>query len=322
MKLVCSNDEKLIDDYFGKEISNISEYQIFNYESVEQLIDFFSQKTLFQPKRRLIIRGCKFLLAVPKDALDFSKWSKLIDVLSEAKNEEVYLTLNQTNERTLPKEVCKFFTQIEIVKIPSLNKWTVKKYIQECAQRVRIKFDSVIVDFLSNALSCDAGVITNEINKLSLVYFPGMSVDQVKTMVFGPADANMFHLLKKIITGDFHAALRLYDWLVAGSMSPIELLQILISQSFTLKIVSAAIQREKNVMMITNQLHLPTYFFKMYPEVFETFFFKKCVTMFERMCWLEVELKTKSVNLESYVRAHVARFCGLFNGVRDSLGGV
>lgn len=228
--------------YFGNDLDQINDQVLglkdskriaFNGD-ISFVLDEINQSSLFNNPKFVVISDAIFLLDESEQA------SNLIDQLNKAESEVICLVKNDKLDKFNPliKKL-----KIKIIKKNKINDFNKTDEIKKLCAEEGIKFDSQqtfqkFVDHLANNYL----FAKSEINKIKIYCgdspITSQNIDEIMLDNF---EGNIFLLNTYILTNQLNKSLDLYNKLISLKHQPIEIIQIISTQIFKVKLYKMAL---------------------------------------------------------------------------------
>ncbi|MDR0985441.1 MAG: hypothetical protein LBL60_00650 [Mycoplasmataceae bacterium] len=253
MITVIYSDDKLVLDYEIHKINSLEQLPIKNIyfdNNHNQVLDDLLQTDLFNNKKIYIIHDADFLNQKKQDDIKLCQQINKID-------EEIFLTL-QTKKVPISNKDMNNFVFKKINKFTEKSKTTL---ISQLMDINNIKFANQNVrDSFEHSLSNNPFLIENEFNKL-LVNLKTNIIDKddIKNIFDNSSEINIMDLLQQLLLKNKSSVLNIYDNLIKTKWQPTEIIQIISSQLFNLKLLKMANNNHLSQSMINDQLKITPY---------------------------------------------------------------
>jgi DNA polymerase-3 subunit delta len=212
----------------------------------KHIIDDVCQLNLFNSDEIFIIHDATFLLSDKPTDLELTQ--KLAQL-----TQEIYFVLS-----TKKDSFNKYTKNMNIKKISKFTSTSKRALINNLLKSQNVKFESsAIQSTFENLTNNDPFMIESEINKLILLannrIITKVMVDQA---INDSTELNIFKMTNYLLTNDKESLIKLYDNLIALKYQPIELMQIMATQLFNLKLLKQAITERYSQVEIESQLKI------------------------------------------------------------------
>ncbi|MDR1235090.1 MAG: hypothetical protein LBJ97_03360 [Mycoplasmataceae bacterium] len=213
----------------------------------QEIIDQICQTDLFATSKVFIVHDATFLLSDKPKELDLSQ--KICSVAEQ----DIYLSIN-TKKETFNK----FAKQVNLKKISKFTLASKKSLINNLIKQSKMSFqNNSAYDLFENTVSNDPFMIETEVDKLLLAANNGIiSKSIVEKLINNSAELNIFKMTNYLLTNNKEQLIKLYDSLIMLKYQPIELIQIMSSQLFNLKLLKQAVIEHYSQTMIEEQLKI------------------------------------------------------------------
>ncbi|MDR3330562.1 MAG: hypothetical protein LBS76_04830 [Mycoplasmataceae bacterium] len=213
----------------------------------QEIIDDVSQTDLFETNKIYLIHESSFLVS-PK-----TKDVQLLELLQTI-DATIYLFLETKKAISPPKEAI-------VKKIPKFVQSSKHALVNNLLLANKFKFaSSVSQDKFENLLANDPFLIESELNKLFLASTNNIIDEKVLEQVINDStELNIFKLTTHLLSNDKKQLIKLYDNLIVLKYQPVELIQIMASQLFTMKLLKIAITKGYSSAHIETELKIPKY---------------------------------------------------------------
>jgi DNA polymerase III delta subunit len=246
LKIYYAADQHLFEyEYFLINKANkngIIHKLIFN-KNHNEIINLINQYDLFIEKKIYIITNASFIDSAEVDD------QHLMRHLNNS-NHDIYLfyqTKSLSNKNP------------DFVKLTAFSNANKIKLVEKLIDNYQIKFDNYETkNLLINYLIDDPILIENEIGKISLLKTT-ITPEIITNVLSNNNDSNLFNLIKYILAKQYKNAIELIDNLLLNKYQVTDIIQIISSQLFNLKLFKIACNQSCSSQDMTNKLNFTPY---------------------------------------------------------------
>jgi DNA polymerase-3 subunit delta len=213
----------------------------------QEIIDDVSQTSLFESKKIYLIHDASFLTS--SKSKDTTLFKTLHDI-----DATIYLFLETKKTLNVSKEII-------VKKIPRFLKSSKHALVNTILSANNFKFiTSALQKEFEDLLSDDPFLVEGELNKLFLASDNNIIDEKILNQIINDStELNIFKLTNHLLNNDKKSLIKLYDGLIALKYQPMELIQIIASQLFTMKLLKLAIMQGYSIGKIETELKIPKY---------------------------------------------------------------
>jgi DNA polymerase-3 subunit delta len=212
----------------------------------QQIIDDVCQLDLFNNDELFIVHDATFLLN--NKPIDL----QLTEELSQL-TQEIYFIVSSKKE-----SFNKHTTNMKIKKIAKFTSTSKRSLINNILKSQSIKFENIdLQSTFENLVANDPFMVESELNKIILLADNKVITKSMLDQAINDStELNIFKLTNYLLTNNKTALISLYDNLIALKHQPIELMQIMATQLFNLKILKQAMVKRYSQSEIETQLKI------------------------------------------------------------------
>ncbi|MDR0674782.1 MAG: hypothetical protein LBF36_00715 [Mycoplasmataceae bacterium] len=212
----------------------------------QQIIDCVYQIDLFNNEQVFVIHNATFL--INSEIQDMELTQKLM----HASNELYLIVIGKKDSFN------KYAKGVDIKKISKFNNASKQALINNLLKSQNVRFDSnATQQEFENLTSNDPFMMENEINKLILISQNKIiTKNMLDNAINDSTELNIFKLIKYLLINDKKSLIKLYDNLIVLKYQPIELIQVMSSQLFNLKLLKQAMMQHYSQTEIESQLKI------------------------------------------------------------------
>ncbi len=246
--------------YYGNDLEQINHQELkcnnplkINYlDDISSIYDELNQLSLFNQQDAIFIYDSTFLL--DKD----EKVSELINFLANY-HIEVYCFVKNDKLDNFNQTVKN--KKIKTIKKAQINPYNKTKEVKIICDELNIKTDSYqTYNYLVDSLPENYLMIKNELNKL-LIYSEGKLITKkyIDEILIKNSESNIFLLINYLLQNNINVSLDLYENLINLKYQPIEIIQIMATQLFKIKLFKKATITSCNLDAELKELKITPY---------------------------------------------------------------
>jgi DNA polymerase-3 subunit delta len=233
LTIFCGDDQNNL----AYEVHKITQYHantpikhLYFDDNYQHILDAVCQIDLFEEEQIFIIHDATFLLnSKPNDL-------HLTEMLSKL-NQELYFVI-ETKKRIFNK----YAKDANIKVVSKFTAASKHALINLLLKQAEVRFENNSAqELFEGDLTNDPFMVEIELNKLVLSANNRVITQVlVERLINETAELNIFNLVRHLLNDDKESLIKLYDNLITLKYQPIELIQIMASQLFNLKILKLA----------------------------------------------------------------------------------
>ncbi|MDR0740082.1 MAG: hypothetical protein LBF00_04345 [Mycoplasmataceae bacterium] len=216
-------------------------------DNYDEILDSVCQMNLFTNDNIFIIHDAAFLLSTkPKE-------STLSQKLCSLDEKKIYFfILTKKNSFNM------YTKKVNIKKIAKFSTTNKRTLINTILKNNHIDFaDEITRQYFENNMTNNPFLIESELNKLLLTSNDGLITKTAVTQLINNSiESNVFKLTNYLLLNDKAALITLYDNLIILKYQPIELIQVIATQLFNLKLLKIALDKHYSNTKIETELNI------------------------------------------------------------------
>ncbi|MDR3257623.1 MAG: hypothetical protein LBT17_02390 [Mycoplasmataceae bacterium] len=251
MLTIFYGDDKNNLDYEAHKVINLHRdapiAHLYFDDNHQEIIDDVSQTSLFESDKVYFIHDASFLASSKVNDVNLLK--KLQDI-----GGTIYLFLETKKTINVDKE-------ITIKKVPKFVKSSKHALINTILLVNKFKFvNNALQEKFESLLADDPFLVEGELHKLFLASENHVINEaNLEQVIDDSTELNVFKLTNYLLSNDKKSLVKLYDSLIALKYQPTELIQIMASQLFTMKLLKQALMEGYSISRIETELKIPKY---------------------------------------------------------------
>ncbi len=251
-----------------------------------------NQMDIFDITKATVVYGCDFLSSLK----DFNENQPLIKMLNETPlTQEVYLL---TDAKFLSNKEFKSLTSnFKFTEQKEMNATEKQNIINSLLSQYNIRLEKDVYAVLVNNLSCNYGVIKNEIDKLHNAIEAGLSNDQLKELICNYNEEVIFELLNNLLLGKQSLAWKIYQDLIRHRHDEISIINAMCTQLFNLYNGLTLLKQNVPLEKIAEVTGVAPYVInKVYKNTFINYNIDILLNLILKLYQLEVDIKLQKVD--------------------------
>lgn len=246
--------------YYGNDLDQINNQDLkcnnplkIDYlDDVSSIYDELNQISLFNQPDAVFIYNAIFLLD------EDQKSSALINYLTNYEIEVYCFIKNDKLDNFNPSIKNK---KIKTIKKTQINAFNKAKEVMAICDELKVKTDDYqTYNYLVDCLPDNYLMIKNELNKL-LIYSEGKLITKkdIDEILIDNGESNIFSLINYLLQNNIDICINLYENLINLKHQPIEMIQIMATQLFKIKLFKKAITTSSNLDATIKELRITPY---------------------------------------------------------------
>ncbi len=251
-----------------------------------------NQIDIFDVTKATIIYGCDFLSSLK----DFNDNKELVEMLNQNEiPQEVYLL---TDAKFLSnKEFKTLSSNFEFIEQKEMNSIEKQNLINSLLSQYNLRLDKDVYATLLNNVSCNYGVIRNEVDKLKNGIAAGLSNEELKELICNYNEEVIFDLLNNLLLDKQALAWKIYQDLMRHRQDEIAIINAMSTQLVNLYNGLTLLKEKVPLEKIAEATGVAPYIVnKVYKNTFINYNIDKILSLIIKLYQLEVDIKTQKVD--------------------------
>ncbi|MDR1991739.1 MAG: DNA polymerase III subunit delta [Mycoplasmataceae bacterium] len=269
-----------------KSLVNANIIHLYFDNNHQEILDSILQTNLFFNNQTFIIHAASFLQN--EDSASLSLTDKISQI-----NQEIYCFL--LTKKTKFNEFVKSATLKKITKFNNAHKLTLIKTV--LAQNNFRFEDNSIQTLFENIIDDNPFLVETELDKLMLLSENKIITKKmVEQVINDSAEFNIFKLVNYLITGNKIALLQLYERLILLKYQPVELIQIMSTQLFNLKMLKLGLESKYSDYEIESKLKISKFVLFTNKKMIKDLTIEQINQIMNSLALLDYNIKSHNVN--------------------------
>ncbi len=251
-----------------------------------------NQIDIFDVTKATIVYSCDFLSSLK----DFNDNRELIEMMNNNDiPQEVYLL---TDAKFLSNKEFKTLTSnFQFTEQKEMNSTEKQNLVNNLLAQYNIHLDKEVYATLLANLSCNYGVIKNEIEKLNNGIKAGLNNDQLKELICNYNEEVIFELLNSLLLGKQALAWKIYQDLIRHRQDEISIINAMSTQLYNLYNGLTLLKQNVPIEKIAEVTGVASYVInKVYKNTFINYNIDKILSLILQLYQLEVDIKLQKVD--------------------------